>query len=71
MALLTKSLTIFVIDNLNLFKLLELSVLLDLIKRELRVLCIVQRIHLRLQNSGENLQLSSIFKAMPQQRKIK
>ena len=45
--------------------------LLDLIKRELRVLCIVQRIHLRLQNSGENLQLSSIFKAMPQQRKIK
>ena len=54
--------------------------LLNIIKREsseacsrgIRVLYIVHWIHLRLQNSAGNLQLSSIFKAiMPQQRKIK
>ena len=50
---------------------------LEKIKRELGslprgvgVLCIVHWIHLRLQNSVGNLQLSSIFKAMPQQRKM-
>ena len=50
---------------------------LEIIKRELTaccrgigVPCIVHRIHRRLQNSAENLQLSSIYKAMPQQRKM-
>ena len=52
--------------------------LLDIIKRELTSLLLwrkgamyVHQIHLRLQNSVGNLQLSSIFKAVPQQRKTK
>ena len=59
------------IENLNLFKQLELPMLLDIIKRELPMLRIVHRIHLRLQNSAGSLELSSIFEAMPEQRKIK
>ena len=54
--------------------------LLDIIKRERELTSLLpwhkgamyrHRTHLRLQNSSGNLELSSIFKGMSQQRKIK
>ena len=78
----TKSVTICLIANLNLSQSLELAVLLEITKREqeeqedlhrvnkLALVCIVHRIHLRLQDSARNLQLGSIFKAMSQQKKM-